>query len=131
MRVRELTTRPAAFSILELFSRIIRRPAEVVRIERRQTPYWTERGWVQNGREYLGAYQTPYGAFCGKVIQRGAGQLRFYIQDPPEELKRHSHWTCFVNRGGNTYEVHMGRMPADASSGIMTIERLLVEAIKA
>ena len=79
---------------------------------------------------YAGAYQTPFGAYTGWIQQRGIGHLEFFIYDPPQTLRRHSHWNCFIDRGENWYLVHMSRKPADMSSGIMTIERLITESFE-
>ena len=129
MRVKELGTRQAPSVIRKLFWPQRGRPPEVIkRIER---PYWMERGWVREGNHYVGNYQTRYGSYPGFVEQQGSNSYQFFILDPPGELKRHSHWTCFQHRGDNWYHVHMGRRPADMSSGILTIERLITEAFEA
>jgi len=106
----------------------LRGPA--VHIRRRPIPYWQERGWRLVGDVYSGTYQTPYGSFLGRVEDRGFNHFRFYITDPPAALKRSAHWSCFQPRGGKGYKVHMARRPRDASSGIITIERLITEAFE-
>src|SRR5438105_4328174 len=129
MRVRDLGNRPAPSTIREFISRMLprgQRPS--IKVQRQQISYWQQQGWRQNGNQFLGNYQTSYGAFHGSIEQRGGSHFRFFIFNPPPELQRHSHWSCFIDRGSNWYEVHMGRKPADVSSGIMTIERLLKEA---
>jgi hypothetical protein len=99
-------------------------------VHRRQIPYWQERGWSRDGDNFTGSYQTPYGGFRGYVQQRAGQSFEFYIFAPPGELRLHSHWSCFQGRGQDWYQVHMSRRPADMSSGIMTIERLITEAIE-
>ena len=70
MRVRDLGSRPASASIREFFSRVGRGPqSKPVPVERRQIPYWQERGWTRQGNQYAGSYQTPYGAFQGWIEQ--------------------------------------------------------------
>lgn len=130
MKIRLLDSRPAPEAIRDLFSRMLRGRAPIVRVTRQQIPYWQQQGWTRHGNRYGGNYQTPYGAFEGSAEERGANHFRFYIFDPPEQLSRHGHWTCFIPRGGNSYEVHLARQPADVSSGIMTIERLITEAFE-
>ncbi len=130
MRVKEVSARRAPESIREIVSRLVRGHRPLVKVNRRELAYWEEHGWTQSGNSYVGYYQTRYGSFKGMAIQRGAHYLRFTIEDPPQAIKEHSHWTCFIRRQGDIYEIHMGRMPADISSGIITIERLLTEAFE-
>ena len=128
MRVKDLGTRPAPASIRELFSRVVRGQRPSIPVQRRQIPYWQERGWTRQGNIYTGNYQTPYGAFQGWIEQQRSGHIDFYLYNPSDEIRRHSHWTCFQHRGNDWYLVHMGRQPQDVGSGIMTIERLITEA---
>ena len=97
-------------------------------VERRQIPYWQERGWTRVGNVYTGNYQTPYGAFQGWIEQDRSGRINFYIYNPSNNIRSHSHWTCFQHRNNDWFLIHMGREPKDVSSGIMTIERLIKEA---
>jgi hypothetical protein len=128
MRVKYLGTRPAPGSLRQLLSRALRGHAPAVVVERRQIPYWQEHGWKFSGKGYEGVYQTPYAAFQGWVEQHRSGSLDFYLYNPSEEIRSHSHWTCFQHRGNDWYVVHMARQPRDLSSGIITIERLINEA---
>ena len=80
------------------------------------------------GNVYTGTYQTPYAAFQGWIEQERSGHIHFFLYNPSDEIRRHSHWTCFQHRGNDWYLVHMGRQPKDVSSGIITIERLITEA---
>ena len=128
MRVKPLGTRPAPASIRELFSRVVRGHGPATQVERRQIPYWQERGWKQQGATYTGSYQTPHAAFQGWIEQKRSGHVDFYVYAPSEEIRSHSHWTCFQHRGNEWYLVHMARQPNDVSSGIITIERLITEA---
>src|SRR5690242_6124200 len=98
MRVKDLGTRPVSASVRKFLSRLGREPQPhrpVVRVERRQLPYWQERGWQQQGRTYSGSYQTSYAAFVGWIEQERSGHLDFYIYRPSTEISQHSHWTCF------------------------------------
>jgi len=110
-----------------MFGKVMRGHAPTIPIERRQIPYWQERGWTLQGNEYTGYYQTPYASFRGWIQQEQSGHLNLYIYNPSGEIRRHSHWTCFQHRGDDWYLIHMGRQPKDVSSGIMTIERLIRE----
>jgi hypothetical protein len=97
-------------------------------VVRQEIPYWRERGWVQQGNVYHGAYRTALGSFRGMIEDRGWGDLRFYLFDPPEAVRYSPHWACFQARGKKGYHVHMGTRPKDVSSGILTIERLISES---
>jgi hypothetical protein len=130
VRVKVLGNRPAPASIRELFSRVVRGRGPSVLVQRRQVPYWQERGWIRNGNTYVGSYQTQYGAFRGEITQHGADDLEFFLYMPSEEIRSHSHWACFQHRGNDWYLVHMGRRPKDVGSGILAIERLITEAFE-
>lgn len=99
-----------------------------ISVQRRQIPYWQERGWSRIGNRYTGSYQTPYAAFQGWIEQERSGRISFCLYTPSREIRNGSHWTCFQHRGNDWYLIHMAREPRDVSSGIMTIERLLMEA---
>jgi hypothetical protein len=128
MRIKDLGSRPAPAALERLFTRVTRGQAPAIPVQRRQIPYWQERGWTQDDNSYSGNYQTPYVAFLGWIEQERFGHINFYLYSPSDEIRRHSHWTCFQHRGNDWYLVHMGREPKDIGSGIMTIERLIKEA---
>ncbi len=130
MRVKDLGTRPAPNSIRDLMSRVVRGHAPTIAVRRREIPYWQERGWVCNGGQYSGSYQSPYAAFQGWIEEQRSGRTDFYLYHPSEEIRGHSHWTCFPHRGSDWYLIHMAKQPKDVSSGIMTIERLITEAYR-
>jgi hypothetical protein len=128
VRIKDLGTRSAPADLLQLFRRWRRGHAPAVPVARRQVPYWQERGWTYGNNEYTGSYQTPYGAFQGWIEHERSGHINFYLYAPSEQIRRHSHWTCFQHRSDNWYLVHMARAPRDVGSGIITIERLITEA---
>jgi len=128
VRVKDLGTRPAPASLREMFSRLARGHAPATPIQRREMPYWQEYGWSRQANVYTGNYQTQYGAFQGWIEQERSGKIDFYLYKPSDEIRSHSHWTCFQHRGNDWYLVHMAKEPKDVDSGIMTIERLIKEA---
>lgn len=128
MRVKHVGTRPAPGSIRDMFSRMDQGRGLIIPVERREIPYWQERGWRRSGKIYTGSYQTPYAAFQGRIEEGWAGGLTFYLFNPSAQIKNCSHWCCFAHRGKDWYLVHMARRPKDVSSGIITIERLITEA---
>jgi hypothetical protein len=130
MGVKSFGSRPAPASLREILSRFTRGHGPSITVQRRQIPYWEERGWKREGNAYSGVYQTPYGAFQGWIEQESSGHIGFYLYQPSPEIRRGTHWTCFQHRGNDWYKVHMALEPKDASSGIITIERLIKEAFE-
>jgi hypothetical protein len=49
MRVKITASRPASASIRDLLSRVVRGRGPTVEVQRRELPYWQERGWSRNG----------------------------------------------------------------------------------
>ena len=117
MRLKDLGTRPAPATIRSLLSRIVRGHGPAIPVQRRQIPYWQERGWTRNGNRYTGAYQTQYGAFWGEITEHGGNDIDFFLYQPSDEIRRHSHWACFQDRGSDWYLIHMGRGPRMSAPG--------------
>jgi hypothetical protein len=111
-------------------SRLVRGQGPAIPVQRQQIPYWEERGWTRKGNTYTGSYRTRYGSFYGQIMQHGGNDIDFLLYQPSAEIQQHSHWVCFQHRGSDWYFVHMGRRPADVSSGILTIERLITESFE-
>ena len=131
MRVKDLGTRQMPRPIGETPARRTTGSPELVK--RQETPLWQERGWTRTGDTYTGNYQTSYGAFAGRIeAHEGwfASYMRFYIDNPPQEVFASPHRACFQPAGNGRFVVHMSTMPKDVSSGIITIERLVTEAIE-
>ena len=128
MRVKELGSRPAPYSIRTIISRVVRGHGPTISVERREIPYWRERGWILDRGNYAGSYQTPYAEFQGWIEEGWSGNINFFLYNPSAQIRSHSHWACFAPRGSDWYLVHMARRPKDVSSGILTIERLITEA---
>ncbi|MGA2147000.1 MAG: hypothetical protein ABSH49_18785 [Bryobacteraceae bacterium] len=128
MHVRDLGTRPAPASIRELFARMVRGHGPAITVQRRQVPYWQERGWTRQGTTLYGSYQTPYGTFWGQITEHRGGHIDFWIYQPSDQIRNCSHWACFQHRGNDWYLIHMAKEPRDIGSGILAIERLFTEA---
>jgi hypothetical protein len=128
VRIKDLGIRAVPASIRERLSPLLRGHAPPIPVQRRQIPYWQERGWTRKGHLYHGSYQTPYGAFSGQIDEHLGGQIDFWLYMPSNEIQSGSHWSCFQPRGNDWYVIHMAQMPKDVSSGIITIERLITEA---
>jgi len=100
-------------------------------VERDTVPLWAERHWQKSGQTYTGFYRTEFGSWEGRIEETPGGLIRFYLNKPPACLSSHSHYSCFLPKGGGLYEVHF-RIPAKtASDGIVQIERILGEAHQA
>jgi len=111
-----------------MLSRLVRGHGPATVVQRRQIPYWQERGWTRQGQTYTGSYQTPYAAFSGQITEHRGGHIDFWLYMPSDEIRSTGPWACFQHRGNDWYLVHMARMPRDVSSGIIAIERLITEA---
>jgi hypothetical protein len=105
---------------------IIIKPART--IARSARPYHEEQGWRQNwwGSRLTGFYRSRMGSWEGE-IQLGYSP-RFYVLNPPPELRGHPHWVCFTPVGGGWFRVHFKTRPNDIDSGILSIERMINEA---
>jgi hypothetical protein len=101
-------------------------------IRRSPKTYLSQQGWkrvfLPSGSEWQGYYRTRWVSVKGRVA--ASNPPRFYICNPPENLKRHSHWSCFSSQGNGWYSVHFRRMPTDLDSGVMEIERIIGESMK-
>lgn len=130
MNVKDLGDRPASKAIRELISRMVygRPGARPVAVQRRAIPYWQQQGWRTDGKHYEGSYQTPFGAFLGRIQQRSSMEIDFFLYQPSQPIRDCGHWACFQHQGNDWYAVHMAKRPGDVSSGIIAIERLIVEA---
>ena len=83
MRVRDLGTRPAPASLRELFSRVVRGHAPSIPVQRRQIPYWQERGWTRQGQHLH--RQLPDAAtarFRAGSSEQRSGHIDFYLYNP-------------------------------------------------
>ena len=111
------------------FTRAINKP---IRVKRTQKPYWKQRGWKKSGNKYQGYYRTMIKSFKGKAEVSPSGQTKLYIKNPPEELKKHEHWPCFMKENrGSWYFIHNNdNGNFDLSSGILQVEQILKEAFE-
>ena len=94
----------------------------------REYPYWKENGWRKLNGAYKGYYLTDYGTWRGIIDESFSNSYVFYIVNPPRALKESEHWDCFVNKGNGTYSIHFSQKPEDMSSGILTVEKLIIES---
>jgi hypothetical protein len=128
VRVKLLGSRLLPNSIRDLVSRMERPHSPRETVERREIPYWQQRGWQRQGDTFTGTYQTAFASFIGQVVRTGTFSYEFMLYNPSMQIQNHSHWACFAHQGNDWYLVHMSRRARDIDSGIMTIERLIIEA---
>ena len=80
MRVRDLGTRPAPASIREIFSRLVRGHGPAITVQRRQIPYWQERGWTHAGQHATtAATKRRTGHFWGQITEHRGGHIDFWL----------------------------------------------------
>lgn len=91
--------------------------------------YWQERGWKRDGHVLTGEYRTDYGNVLGTISFEPTVGFRFYVHNPPKELRIHPYWPDFTLVGGDLYLLHFATDPKDIDSGIVAIEKLLNEVL--
>lgn len=107
----------------------LRIPSQVVK--RKATPYWMEQGWRQDSLGYRGRYKTEHGSWEGYIHVEFGNEYKFYIYNPPEQLRNHSHWRCFRKQDSyGKYWVHFSDNPENIDSGILSIEKILAESFE-
>jgi len=97
-------------------------------VKRKFLTHWQQRRWSKNGNTYTGYYRTPFGAYRGQIDYRHKGQIDFWIFNPPDCLKNHSHARCFISKGKGVYYVHFSEPSLSVDDGIRAIEKILLEA---
>jgi hypothetical protein len=96
-------------------------------------PYWQTQDWVVVGDTLVGQYKTPLGSTAGYIENYKSREPLFYVVNPPTQLKRHPHRHCFQSRESRDkghYWVHFGTKPRNPDSGILEIEKILMEALQ-
>lgn len=105
------------------------RSASSKTVGRRQTPYWQEMGWTKDSSGALGGlYRTRFGDWKGSIEPTWRGGHKYFIFDPPSEMKSHSHWICCHHKGNGRFHVHMVGKTRDVSSGIFEIQSIIDES---
>ena len=100
-----------------------------ITVKRDAQSYITELGWeLTSGSNpgWQGYYRSRYGSYLGYIIP--STPPKFYIHNPPQELRGHSHWTCFQPVNDGWYFVHFYRVPKEWDSAILKIEGIINES---
>jgi hypothetical protein len=103
------------------------------RIKRSPKTYLEQQGWTRSGTggdaRWEGYYRCRHGSFPGRVHLHTPPRFLIHLTDKPlAAMRRHSHWSCFSPQGNGWYYAHFSQVPADLSSGLLAIERILDEA---
>lgn len=127
VRTRSFKTKTRTSKIkVKVKSRVIpkEKGTRVVRMDK-EYPYWQENGWTRTKKGYQGHYRTNHGKWQGFIQENYKGNHSFYIFNPPAEVKKGSHGSCFFHIGDGIHLVHFNKNPKDVSSGIVTIENVI------
>src|SRR5687767_5530779 len=94
-------------------------------------PYWEENHWRWDRKQTTlsGRFRTPYSAPRGKITRHHDGTYSVYIINPPPELWRHPHKSCFRSAyEAGVYYIHFASPIREHSldAAIMEVERILV-----
>ena len=98
---------------------------EKVTVQRKPRPYWLERGWRRSGNVYEGRYRVNGRSFRGRAEKTGTG-FDFYVEDPPYQISGNH---CFFHRGNGLYFVHFPVRPRTVSSGLVSVELEIRDAL--
>jgi len=96
-------------------------------------PYWQTQDWMVDGDKLVGQYKTPLGSTVGYIEHYKSREPLFYVVNPPAQLHKYPHRHCFQSResrGKGHYWVHFGIKPRNPDSGILEIEKNLMEALR-
>ena len=104
-------------------------------VKRSTATLMDQRGWtaLRDRAGWAGPYATPQGTWPGTIEKVGGTDLRVFIKNPPETLRRHHKWACFHQHGSDGwYTVHLATNPIDGDPNavIHYLEALIVAAHK-
>ena len=103
-------------------------------VKPKDRPYWQMQDWTVVRDRLVGQYRTPLGSTAGYIENYQSREPRFYVVNPPRQLQKHPHRHCFQSReksrGKGHYWVHFGIKPRNPDSGILEIEKNLMEALR-
>lgn len=95
----------------------------------RDITVWEMQGWTRVRGQLNGHYKAPQGSVAGYIRQPDSPRPQFFIQNPPQALRRHDHWCCFHPAGAGVYSIHFSPAPQHPDQGILAVERVLNEAL--
>lgn len=84
--------------------------------------------WSPIKEGFKGLYVTSWGKWWGFCHKTNNKNYRFFLFNPPKELRNHPHWSNFYSCGRNWYGVAFAKCIASIEEGIQVIERALRDA---
>ncbi len=92
--------------------------------------YWQEQGWMRVGPgKYTGYYRVNGSRWKGLIGEEDDGVARAYIQDPPQEFKRHRHYgACLFGSSDPHWQfIHMdeNNLPTNVDEALFAAQRRL------
>ncbi len=134
VRAGHIVVEPQSGTVLRRVSQTIavepdRRRGSMTEVMREPTSYWEDKDWVRSGDTYAGYFGTNGTRWPGAIIWDRHGLRGCFISNPPHELWKHQHAPCFCYIGDGRYAVHFSKRPQTLDGAIMTVERILSEAV--
>lgn len=90
---------------------------------------WQTLGWVKQENAYKGFYRTVYGSRRGHIVEK-KGSFDIFILDPPEEVKLHPKWSCFVHAGDKWFFINQKRFAKDIDGAIVGVQKIIEESFQ-
>lgn len=103
---------------------------QAIMVQRRPGFYWEENDWNRSGQSYIGYFHVNEHRCPGVIVWNKYGLRDCVISNPPGELWQHPHAPCFTYAGDGEYRVHFRNRPKTVDAAILTIERILNEAVR-
>ena len=86
--------------------------------------------WTRCEKGYKGLFKTKFGKWWGFCQKADNKNYRFYLFNPPKELRSHPHMGNFYYCGKNWYGVAFAKCPVGIEEGIRAIEGALRDAFE-
>lgn len=90
---------------------------------------WQTQGWVKQGKAYKGFFRTVYGSYRGHIVER-KDSFEIFILNPPEEVRLHPKWSCFVHAGDNWFFINQRRFAKDVDGAIVGVQKIIEESFR-
>lgn len=96
--------------------------------------YWEDSGWERRDKHLIGYYRAVGNLYRGSIDLTGSSYrpMKFYIYNPPRAILNGPHGTCYHWQGLpelRKYWIHFSDEPEDIDSGIIQIEKNLLEVL--
>src|SRR5258708_5646952 len=135
--IQPIVVKPRVAIAIKPLAPAVIKPIPMVRVEPPNRGAWAERGWTSridgHSQVYEGDYQVGHWSFRGRMQVDGrGGKITAYIHNPPPEIKRHRHGTCFqqCGIGSGWFILHWRRPARNVDDAILYMERVLDESLR-